>query len=387
MLPAPERRAAYRDIENEPGVAAISLRPGPNAEVTLTAGWVLDGEAIDVVGRREGIYVRALAAGSPAAVDTWEKRTPLPPPRPEGRRAVEHDRPAAVAGRDDRARRGRDRDGGVDVHVHRAVDRDHARRRAAAALLYNQVLAAQVRRAREQPPPPRWLLVSIAVMLGVGVNLPPEGPIGTLIEGALIYGVAMFGLFYERRFVHIVQRMVAAPSEPVAGKPGVFIGTVRDQTPEQFFSQLIAIGTVHKPKPSPDATTLPPERMGFDTTFQLKLPGGDIEIDPRDATWSSEIRNKRDTSSVYLPIDAEVVVVGTPQKVDGRMVMKSTGKDTLCIYGVPEGGDPQAVLRKKLLLRKLAYGATFMIVALAAALAMNGLLARRIATVTTSAVR
>ena len=369
MLPGPERRASYADVQKEPGVAAIPFKPGPNVEVTLAAGWVLDGQSIDVVGQREGVFVRALVAGAPEAVDAWEKRSPVQPARPPDSLPWNAIIPlgllvltvilaeAAIVA-------------GESTFTLIAPSIAITIAGAAAAVLYDQVRLPKFDEREKQPP--KWLLIGIAVMVGAGVNLPPEGPIGTSIEGAIILGVAVFGLVRERRIVNIVRRMVQPTGAPEVGKPGVFVGTVRDQTPEQFFSQLIAIGTVQKPKPTPDATTLPPERMGFDTTFQLKLPGGDVDIDPRDATWSSEIRNKRDTSSVYLPIDAEVVIAGTPVRDGGRTLLKSTGPDTLAIYGVPEGGDPQAVLRKKLLLRKVTYGAVFAIVALAGALAIDG---------------
>jgi hypothetical protein len=371
VLPGPERRASYQDIETEPGVSAIPFKPGPKAEVTLAAGWVLDGQAIDIVGQREGVFVRALVAGSPDAVDAWEKRTPLPPPRPPDRLPWNAIVPlgllvltiilaeAAIVA-------------GESTFTFVAPSIAITLAGVAAAVLYDQVRLPKFDEREKQPP--KWLMIGLAVMVGVGVNLPPEGPIGTSIEGAIILAVALIGLVRERRIVAIVKRMVQPIGKPEADKPGVFVGTVRDQTPEQFFSQLIAIGTVQKPKPTPDADTIPPERMGFESTFQLRLPSGDIDIDPRDATWSSEIRNKRDTSSVYLPIDAEVVVAGTPAKDGGRMMLKSTGKDSLAIYGVPEGGDPQAVLKRKLLLRKVTYGAVFAIVALAGALSLDGFL-------------
>jgi hypothetical protein len=371
VLPGPERRAVYADIEKEPGVAAIGYRPGPKVDVALTAGWIVDGQPFDVVGRREGMFVRALALGPRDAVDAWEKRTPVAPARPKDTLPWNVIIPlvllvATVCLAEGAIVVGRNQFSFIAPSIAITIAG------CASALLYNQVRLPKFDEREHHLP--KWLLFGIAVMMGIAVNLPPEGALGTWLEGALIGAVGVFGLVRERRMIRIVERMVKPPGAPEVGKPGVFVGTVRDQTPEQFFSQLIAIGTVQKPKPTADANTLPPDRMGFDTTFQLKLGAIDIDIDPRDATWSSEIRNKRDTSSVYLPVDAEVVVVGTPTSAAGATKLKSSGRDTLCNYGVPEGGDPQAVLRRKLRLYKVAYGCTFMVVALAAALAANGFL-------------
>jgi hypothetical protein len=66
------------------------------------------------------------------------------------------------------------------------------------------------------------------------------------------------------------------------------------------------------------------------------------------------------------------VVSGTPVREGRKLVLRSTRPDALVFYGARGDEDPQALLRRKLALHKLTYGALFMVVALAAALAIHG---------------
>jgi len=71
----------------------------------------------------------------------------------------------------------------------------------------------------EREKKPTRLLAVGAVVIGIAVNLPPEGPVGTTIQGAIILGVGVFGLIRERRQVRLVRLLVAPTSEPQDGKP------------------------------------------------------------------------------------------------------------------------------------------------------------------------
>jgi len=137
----------------------------------------------------------------------------------------------------------------------------------------------------------------------------------------------------------------------------VFVGRVGDETPEQFFSQLIAIGAIHtlrtkaqKAASKADKKTgsnkaiddklaggnksIDTERRGFDSTFQLHLSTGNVEVDPKDATWSSEHRN----SARRGPCSCRSTRPSRSPDADQsrwQLTLKSSGPDSLVIYGVP----------------------------------------------------
>jgi hypothetical protein len=375
VIGQPERRASYKDIANEPGVAAIGIRAEPDAEVTLTSAWILDGKPIEVIGNRDDKLVHAIAAGSRDAIDAWEAREKSKPPAPPAAPSLPWNIIVPILL--------------VFVTIIFAeasvlLGSSHAAfiaptiaittAAAAVGLLWEQI---RLPKFDEREQRRTKLFFALAIVLGIAINLPPEGPIGVTVQGGLVLGVGIFGLIRERRIVSLAKRLVGTPGDPQEGKPGVFVGAVKDDTPDQFFSQMIAVGAIHtiKKQQGKRKPTIESERKGFDSTFQLKLarPDGEmIEIDPADATWSSELRNKRETWSVFLPVDAALVVAGTPERRDGRWFLRTTAPDSLVFYGVPGGTDPQAPLRRNLMLHKVTYGALFMVVALAAALAWNG---------------
>ena len=71
-------------------------------------------------------------------------------------------------------------------------------------------------------------------------------PLGSAIQGGLVLAVGVFGLVREARVVRLVKRLCATPAKhPEDGKPGLFVGKVGDESPELFFSQLIAVGAIH----------------------------------------------------------------------------------------------------------------------------------------------
>lgn len=376
-----ERRAPYRDLAAEPGVAAIGLRPDPAIEVVLRTAWILDGKPIEVLAVREPDGLRALAAGPHDALDAWaaaqqreaERRRVLPQ-----RTKLPWDIivPLALVI--------------VIIALAEVSVLFGAHLRFMAPSIAVTIAAAAVGILWDQVKLPKFderehkhtgLFATLAILLGIAINLTPESPLGEAIQGALVLGVGVFGLVREARAVRLARALVAAPSQaPEDGKPGVFVGKVGDDTPEQFFSQLIAVGAIHTIRKQAKAgakKTVETERKGFDTTFQVQLPAATLEIDPKDATWSSELRNKRETWSVFLPVDAAIVVAGTPVRDGKKLVLRATGKDSLVFYGVPGDEDPQAVLRRKLALHQLTYGALFMVVALAAAIAAHGYVAAR----------
>ncbi len=367
-----ERRATYAKLADEPGVAAIALRPDPSVEVTLKSAWILDDKPIEVVGTTGDGVIKAVAAGSPQAIDAWEKQ-----------KASEESRPTALA---------KPIPWNVIVPFallviaialgEVAVTMSWANPLVAptivitvagiaAGLLWNQVRLPKFDE-RERSKASVATMMTLAILVGIGVNLPPEGPVGTSIVGAVVLGVTIFGLVRERRIIGLMKRLARPTTVPAAGKPGVFVGSVGDKTPDQFFSQLIAIGSIHTVTGKGSDTTIDTERRGFDSTFHLSLDKADLEIDPKDAIWTSELRNKRETWSVFIPLKAEVVAAGTPQQTMGGLCLKSTAPDSLVFYAVTAGDDPQAIVRRKLLLHRLTYGAAFMVVALAAALAIHG---------------
>ncbi|HUJ60109.1 MAG TPA: hypothetical protein VLX92_16500 [Kofleriaceae bacterium] len=376
-----EKRTTYGQIADQPEVSAIGLRPEPNVPVTLKSAWILEGKPVEIVGTRDDTVIKAVAAGSQQALDAWQAMRA----KEDDKRKVTHRRTpmpwgvivptflliltlviaeASVTL-------------GASIFTYVAPSIAITIAAIAVGLLWEQV---RLPKFDEREKKRTGLFATLAVVIGIGVNLPPEGPLGTAIVGTIVLAVGVFGLIHERRMVGLARRLVAPPSEPTEGKPGVFVGRVSDNTPAQFFSQLIAIGAVHtvrKRRAATEPRVIDTEKLGFDTTFQLSLPDRDIEIDPRDATWSSEHRNKHQTWSVFLPVDAAVVAAGTPVKADGKLCLRSSGRDTLVLYGVPGSDDPQDSLRRKLLLHKLTYGAMFMVVTLAGALAVNGYLRTR----------
>jgi hypothetical protein len=359
VIGEPERRAMYREIASEPGVEAIGMKPEPETEVTLTTAWILDGKPVEVIGNRDAERVHAIAAGSRDAIDAWEARQKAKPAVAPAVPAIPWNVIVPLA----------------LVVITIALG---AARTVIAPTIAITVAAVAVGLLWEQIRLPKFdereqrrtkLFAALAIVLGVAINLPPESAIGTAIQGALVLGVGIFGLVRERRIVGLAKRLCGAPGDPQEGRPGVFIGAVKDDTPDQFFSQMIAVGAIHtiRKEQGKRKPTIESERKGFDTTFQLKLPHGPmIEIDPADATWSSELRNKRDTWSVFLPVDAALVVAGTPERRNGQWFLSATEPDSLVFYGVPGGTDPQAPLRHNLLLHRLTYGALVAVVALAA---------------------
>lgn len=388
-----ERRAIYSKVADLPGVSAIAMRPEPNIEVTLRTAWITDGSAIDVVGEPSDGSVTWIAAGTQQVIDTWE----------------------AEQAKDVKLREATLRRGalpwnviiplalvlitivlaeasitlGASAFTFMAPTIAITTAAVAVGLMWDQI---QLPKFDEREKKPTKLLAVGAVVVGIAVNLPPEGPTGTTIQGAIILAVGIFGLVHSRRRIRLARMLVQPTSDPQAGKPGVFVGRVGDESPDKFFSQMIAIGAIHtlrKKKLAADKSLnkiveksieknldkrVETERKGFDSNFQLLLTNSTVEVDPKGATWSSEHRNKRETWSVFLPIDAAIVVAGIPQREGGRLALKANGPDTLVIYGVPGGQDPQDSLRRKLKLHKLTYGALFMVIALAAALAIHGFL-------------
>jgi len=376
VLPEGEQRTTYDKIANEPGVSELAMKPGPNIEVTLKPAWIKDGASIDVVCHEVDGALRAVVAGSTSAVDDWEARR-----KREQAPAVSAPTYSAVPWNaivlfglvvitivlaEASVLMGESRFTLIAPSI--AI----ATAGAVVGLLWDQI---KLPKFDEREKKRTGLFATAALIIGVGVNLPPEGPLGTAIEGGIVLAVGLFGLVWEHRRVALVKRLVQAPSAPKEGAFGVFVGKVKDRTPDQFFSQLIAVGAIHtfKKQLAQKKAELTTERRGFDTRFQLQMDSKEIDVDPQDATWSSELRNKRETWSVFLPVDADAVVAGTPQMIDGRLCLKSTGPDTLVFYGVPGGTNPQAVLRRKLMLHKATYGAMFMVVALAAALTIHGM--------------
>jgi hypothetical protein len=376
VLGEDERRAPYGKIADEPGVSAIGLRPGPNIDVTLRTAWILDGKDVEVVGKKEGEVVRAFAAGSQPAIEAWQKQQGRDEERQRDTAKKSSSLPWAVivpvllviitiifA----EASLTLQSSGFTLIAPSIAI----ATAGAAVGVLWDQI---KLPKFDEREKKRQGMFVALAVIVGIGVNLTPDNPYGTTIQGIIVLAVGIFGLVRERRMIRLIRLLVQPSTDPVAGKPGVFVGRVGDKSPVQFFSQLIAIGAIHtiRKKKKGDKKVVDTERPGFDTTFHLHLKSGELEVDPKDATWSSEHRNKRETWSVFLPIDARVVAYGTPQRVDGELKLASTGPDTLVIYGVFGDEDPQHSLRRKLVLHKITYGALFMVVALAAALAIHG---------------
>ncbi|MDB4952683.1 MAG: hypothetical protein JWO36_252 [Myxococcales bacterium] len=389
-----ERRAIYSKIAGEPGVSAIAMRPEPNIEVSLRTAWVTDGSSIDIVGERGDGTVKWMAAGTQQAVDTWETAHAKEQQRrqaPLKRGALPWNviiplalvlvtivlAEASITL-------------GTSAFTFIAPTIAITTAAVAVGLLWDQI---QLPKFDEREKKPTRLLAAGAVVMGIAVNLPPEGPMGTTIQGALILAVGVFGLVRSRRQIRLLGRLIQPTSEPQEGKPGVFVGRVGDETPEKFFSQMIAIGAIHtlrKKKLESDKSLdqnveksiernldnkVATERRGFDSMFQLHLANSSLDVDPKGATWSSEHRNKRETWSVFLPIDAAVVIAGTPQREGKKLQLKATAPDSLVIYGVQGGDDPQDSLRRKLVLHKLTYGALSMVIALAVALAIHGYIA------------
>jgi hypothetical protein len=382
VVGASERRGLFKDLAGEPGVAAIGIELGPLVELTLRTAWILDGKPIEVVGSRDGETLKAVAAGPDTAVDAWEaekarndkltQQLPkVPPPIPWN--AIV---PIALVVITIALAEVAVTIGGLDLEF---VRPSIAITLAAVAvgLLWNQIGLPKF--DERETKTSFAVQATAAVIVGIGINLPPEGPVGTTIIGAVVLAVTVFGLVRERPIIRIMRSLAAPATPPEDGKSGVFVGSVGDKTPAQFFSQLIAIGTVHTVRrrgPSKGyEKTIVTERKGFDSTFQLSVGKDEIDIDPTNALWSSELRDKHETWSVFIPLKAEVVATGTPRRDGGKLTLKSTGGHSLAFYAVAAGQDPQAWLRRKLLLHKLTYGSAFMVVALATGLALHGFIA------------
>lgn len=374
-----ERRGLFRDLAGEPGIAALDIALGPLVDVTVKSAWIVDGSPVEVIGQRDAALVKAVAAGPSTALDAWEaekarddhrtRQLPKIPPRIPWSALV----PVALVALTVALAEVAISIGHPDlVLVPPSIAITLAA--IAASLLWHQIELPQF---DERESPGSYAAQAVAaVVLGVGINLPPEGPVGTAIVGAVVLAVTVFGLVRERRRVGLVRKLAQPASRPQEGKPGVFVGSVGDKTPAQFFSQLIAIGTVHTVRKRGASmgykTTVETERHGFDSSFQLHTGETSLEIEPTGAVWTSELRNKRETWSVFIPLKAEVVAAGTPLRENGQLGLKWSGPDSLVFYAVAAGQDPQAWLRRKLALYKLTYGAAFAVVALAAALSAYG---------------
>jgi len=376
VLAHEERRAPYKDVATEPGVASINLRPDPAIEVTLRTAWILDGKPVEVLAIREDAGLRAIAAGPHDVLDAWtaaqkkeaERRSVTPQstklpwdvivPLALVIVTIVLAEVSLVFG------------GAHFAFMAPSIAITIAA--AAVGLLWDQI---KLPKFDEREKKHTGLFATLAIVVGIAINLAPDSPVGAVIQGGLVLAVGAFGMVREARIVRLARMLVAEPSKKAEdAKAAVFVGKVGDDTPEQFFSQLIAVGAIHtiRKNAKPGANKIETERKGFDTNFQLQLPSGTIEVDPKDATWSSELRNKRETWSVFLPLDAAIVVAGTPKRDGKKLVIRSSGKDSLVFYGAPGDQDPQALLRRKLALHKLTYGALLMVVALAAAIAVHG---------------
>jgi hypothetical protein len=377
VLAPQEKRGPYKDFADEPGVSAISIRPDPAIEVTLRTAWVLDGKPIEVLAIREDAGLRALAAGPNDVLDSWAETQK----KEAARRAVTPQKTrlpwdvivplALVIAIIVLAELSLVFGGAHFAFMAPSIAITTAA--AAVGLLWDQI---KLPKFDEREKKRTGLFATLAIVLGIAINLTPDSPLGAAIQGGLVLAVGVFGTIREARVVRLAKRLAAAPTQPEEGRPGVFVGKVGDDSPEQFFSQLIAVGAIHTIRKHAKgvAKKVETERKGFDTPFQLQLQTGNIEIDPKQATWSSELRNKRETWSVFLPLDASIVVAGTPVREGKKLAIRGTEKDSLVFYGAPGDQDPQALLRRKLALHKLTYGSLLMVVSLAAAIAVHGYL-------------
>jgi hypothetical protein len=378
VLGTEEKRAKYSDVANEPGVDKIGMRPEPNIDVVLRTAWIREGAPIEVLAVFEDNAMRAIAAGTPEAVEAWTSDQM----KEAERRAVKPQKtklpwdvviPLALVIVTIILAEISVAFGGAHF-TFMAPSIAITIAAAASGLLWDQV---KLPKFDEREKKRTGLFATLAILAGIAINLTPEGPLGWTIQGALVLAVAVFGLVREHRAVSLIRKLVQPPDKPEPGKAGVFVGKVGDATPEQFFSQLIAVGAIHTIRKSMQKNPMrkqvvDTERKGFDSTFQLQLPKQELEVDPKNATWSSELRNKRETWSVFLPINAAIVAYGTPEKQGGKLVLKAGGPDSLVFYGAPGDDDPQALLRRKLALHQVTYGSLFMVVALAAAIAIHG---------------
>jgi hypothetical protein len=287
VLGIEERRAPYSQIANEPGVSTIALRAEPNIEVTLRAAWILDGEPIEVLAIREAETLHALAAGPRELLDAWTDAQK----REAERRSV---KPQSTKLPLDAivplallivtivfAELSVTLGGGTFALMTPSIAIAIAA--AAVGLLWDQI---KLPKFDEREKKHAGLFATLAVVFGIGINLTPESPVGITVQGGLVLAVGMYGLLRERRAVKLARRLVQRSTIPEDGKPGVFVGKVGDETPEQFFSQLIAVGAIHtiRKKAKGGEQKIETERKGFDDMFQLQLPTGSVEVDPKGAT-------------------------------------------------------------------------------------------------------
>jgi hypothetical protein len=217
-------------------------------------------------------------------------------------------------------------------------------------------------------------LLVLSLAGGASALLPPMGGLTSAVLGGGVIAVVITGWTWTRDAARLLATLSAPTGTPVAGQFGVFAGHVVDRTPIEIGRVPAAIAKVVTIEGSGEDASISTDDRGFDTTFQLRLDdGSELDIDPRDLAWHSEIVSTDEgTYTPMVPIGAEVVVAGTPELIEGTLWLRSTGPESLVLYAAAPGADPRRVVRTKLRQYHRMFATAAALVALAALLATAG---------------
>jgi hypothetical protein len=385
------RSGRFEELAGEHGVSALSLQPGPHVAASLASAWIADGDEVEVIGERTADRqaaagyreaapstpaYRAHAIGSRRAVEAWHareereriRRMPKPPKSPMNTGAIA----AAVLWVAAAGALALAFVKGSSTYSFVAPSIVLPLCGAAIAFMWGMVRFPNFQGGTSGG---ASTLLMLAAGLGAGSVMPPLGPIAAIILGGCFLAILVMGWRGTARAARLVNLLARTPQAPRAGVFGTFVGHVFDHTPVTVGGEAAAVAHVVTVTGSGEDATVDTEKRGFDSTFVVRTEAGDLEVDPRDMTWSSEVVSKKEATYANLvPIGAEVVVAGTPRKGEGGYTLRlsNTGPESLVLYATAAGGDPVAAVRRRRRDRRAVMFAALVVVGVAALMAVMG---------------
>ncbi|MCW5802588.1 MAG: hypothetical protein KIT31_09380 [Deltaproteobacteria bacterium] len=210
---------------------------------------------------------------------------------------------------------------------------------------------------------------------GLGTLLTPGGGFVSALLGALLLIAVVSASRRTRRAARICRLLSRPVAQPRAGAFGVFVGRVLDATPILVGGEPAAIAQLDTLTGTGEDTGVDTEMRGFDSRFVVRTGSVELEVNPKDIVWHSDVITHREATWAWLvPIGAEVVVAGTPElDAGGRFTLRSTGAESLVLYASAPGTDVRAAVVRALRARRLVLGLGMLAVAAAAAMATLGI--------------
>lgn len=165
----------------------------------------------------------------------------------------------------------------------------------------------------------------------------------------------------------LLRTLLSAPpigDGPVEGAWRSAEGTVADPTPTRIAGGKQALAhVVERERREGSESDRVVERIVADGTFFVVMKDRRVEIDPRRATWASEVRVEEETdepkkTSVVdvVPIGGSILVAGRATKKQGERIARfaGAGKESLVLYASRRGTSARARARLWLVQRYVA---------------------------------